>query len=83
MLLTPSPNQSMLSVFHLFARAGSVIRYAGSISRSDSVPCSGIEPWTPALGAWSLSHWTTREVPHIFFLKLIIHRVYRNLCQKL
>ena len=24
MLLTPSPNQSMLSVFHLFGRAGSV-----------------------------------------------------------
>ena len=23
----------------------------------------GIEPGPPALGAWSLSHWTTREVP--------------------
>ena len=23
----------------------------------------GIEPRPPALGAWSLSHWTTREVP--------------------
>ena len=27
------------------------------------VPSSGIEPQPPALGAWSLSHWTTREVP--------------------
>ena len=28
----------------------------------DLVPWSGIEPGPPALGAWSLSHWTTREV---------------------
>ena len=28
----------------------------------DLVPWPGIEPWTPALGAWSLNHWTTREV---------------------
>ena len=26
------------------------------------VPLPGIESWPPALGAWSLSHWTTREV---------------------
>ena len=31
------------------------------------VPWSGIEPGAPALGARSLSHWTTREVPlHVF-----------------
>ena len=28
----------------------------------DLVPWPGIEPRHPALGAWSLSHWTTREV---------------------
>ena len=28
----------------------------------DLVPQPGIEPRSPALGAWSLSHWTTREV---------------------
>ena len=27
------------------------------------VPWPGIEPGAPALGAWSLSHWITREVP--------------------
>ena len=32
------------------------------------VPWPGIEPWPPALGAWSLSHWTTKEVPDIRFL---------------
>ena len=26
-------------------------------------PWPGIEPGFPALGVWSLSHWTTREVP--------------------
>ena len=29
------------------------------------VPWPGIEPRSPALGAWSLSHWTTREVMRI------------------
>ena len=29
----------------------------------DLVPQPGIEPGPPALGAWSLTHWTTREVP--------------------
>ena len=27
------------------------------------VPSPGMEPGLPALGAWSLRHWTTREVP--------------------
>ena len=29
----------------------------------DLVPSPGIEPWPPALGVPSLTHWTTREVP--------------------
>ena len=32
-----------------------------SCSMRDLVPCPGIEPGPPALGAWSLSPWTTRE----------------------
>ena len=35
----------------------------------DLVPWPGIEPEPPALGAWSLSHWTTREVPELHTLK--------------
>ena len=31
------------------------------------VPWPGIKPRLPALGVWSLSHWTTREVPIFFF----------------
>ena len=29
------------------------------------VPQPGIEPMPPALEAWSLNHWTTREVPEM------------------
>ena len=32
-----------------------------SCSIRDLVPHPGIEPGPPALGAWSLSPWTTRE----------------------
>ena len=27
-----------------------------------------LEPGPPALGVWSLTHWTTREVPVIYIL---------------
>ena len=30
-------------------------------------PYPGIEPMLPALETWSLTHWTTREVPEIMF----------------
>ena len=33
----------------------------------DIVPQPGIEPWFPALGVRSLSHWAPREVPDINF----------------
>ena len=36
------------------------------------VPQPGIEPGPPALGAWSLNHWSAREVPAEF---LVIHCV--------
>ena len=31
----------------------------------DLVPRPGIEPGPPELGAWSLTHWTTREAPRV------------------
>ena len=34
----------------------------------DLVPRPGIEHWPPVLGAWSLTQWTTREVPELLFL---------------
>ena len=32
------------------------------------VPWPGIEPGPPALGAWSHSHWTTKEIPQYMLL---------------
>ena len=34
-----------------------------SCGMQDLVPQPGIGPGPPALGAWSLNRWTTREVP--------------------
>ena len=34
------------------------------------VPWPGMEPVPPALGTWSLSHWTTREVPVCKFFEI-------------
>ena len=50
------------------------------------VPQPGIKPGPPALGVWSLSHWTTREVPGYsvlmkFFpvIKVYLHTPYKKL----
>ena len=40
-----------------------------SCSTWDPVPWAGIGPRPLALGAWNLSHWTTREVPSHYALK--------------
>ena len=46
----------------------------------DLVPWLGIEPRLSALGAWSLSHWTTIEVaPYFFFLMNIVPNKHRRL----
>ena len=59
-------------LFIYFGSAGSSLRHAGSLvagcgllsgSMRDLVPQPGIKPGPPALGACSLTHWTTREVP--------------------
>ena len=34
----------------------------------DLVPWPGIEPWPPVMGAWSFSHWTTREPQMYLFV---------------
>ena len=33
------------------------------VGRGILFPDQGLNPWPPALGTHSLSHWTTREVP--------------------
>ena len=45
--------------------------FAAVVGMWDLVPQPGIEPWLPALGAWSLSHRTTREVLMVQFYGFI------------
>ena len=40
-----------------------------SCSMWDLVPWAGFEPGSTALGVWSLSHWTTWEVPEGLYFK--------------
>ena len=43
-----------------------------------SLGSPGIEPRSPALRAWSLSHWTTREVPVQCFVNNQLWREYMS-----
>ena len=38
----------------------------------DLVLPPGIDPGPPALGAWSLSHWTTREISALLLSSLVV-----------
>ena len=46
------------------------------------VPCPGIEPVPPAVEAWSLNHWTTREVPYTLILIACGSRILQRLKMK-
>ena len=47
-----------------------------SCSLWDLVPWLGIKPRLPALGMWSLSHWTTREVPRMGVFTVLLWYVF-------
>ena len=50
--------------FFFFGYNGSHLLHLGSLSRHvESSSWPGIEHGPPALGAWSLNHWTTKHVP--------------------
>ena len=38
----------------------------------------GIESMPPALEAWNLNHWTTREVPRSFFKNLFFNTIFKG-----
>ena len=44
----------------------------------DLVPWPGIKPGPPALQAWSLSHWTTREVPKMYSFTVVEARSLKS-----
>ena len=56
-----------------------------SCSKWDLVPWPGIEHRPPTLEAWSLSHWTTREVPRrrFFFFYFLSSRPLSTLLYKI
>ena len=80
---------------YYFGCAGSQLQHAGSLVAAcgllswgmqlrDLVPPPGIEPGPPALGAQSLTDWTTREVPNSKYLNLESGgKVYIQMCNKL
>ena len=45
----------------------------------DLALCLGSEPRPPVLGVWSLSHWTSREVPHVMSIYLYLPQNLSNL----
>ena len=57
-----------LRIFNLHC---SIQNHFFSCSMWDLVPSTGIEPGPPALGVWSLSHWTIKDV-HIYLIVFII-----------
>ena len=57
----------MKAFIYIFDCAGSSVAAC-----RDLIPWQGIEPRSPALGAWSLNHRTTKEVPYkSCFLQLL------------
>ena len=55
--------QVLLKCIHIYLAALGL-----SCSMQDLVPRPGIEPGPSALGAWSIGHWTTREVPSMYII---------------
>ena len=64
---------------YLFGCVGSELQYVASslfvavcellVVACGSSSLNKTEPRPPVLGMWSLSHWTTREVPELYTLK--------------
>ena len=67
-------------LYYLFGCNRSQSQHLGSFSCStwDLVPWPGIEPSPPTLGAQSLSHWTTRDVPRNYLMRGAQH-LYSNM----
>ena len=75
--------EAFFSNIYLFGCTGSSLLARGIFScgmwdlfswgMRDLVPWPGMKPGPPALGVWSLNHWTTREVPRqALFLPILL-----------
>ena len=79
-LRTPKVKQSQMKLpfqkyKFIYLAAPGLVEACGifSCSMCNLIPWPGIKPRTTALGAWNLSHWTTREAPKCHFC------TYKNL----
>ena len=54
-----------ISLFGCASLSWGMLDFQSSLPMWDLVPWLEIKPRPPALGVWSLSHWTTREVPRV------------------
>ena len=43
----------------------SIVAHGTSVTFELPAAACGIEPWAPASGVWTPSHWTTRDVPGV------------------
>ena len=75
-LAMPGLRSWMQDLLVAACRLFSCRRVTLSCSLWDLVPWPEISPRPSALGAWSLSHWTTREVPMPGFLYFIGQQFY-------
>ena len=75
--------KSIYLFIHLFRLHWVLVEACGLLScgmHAGSSSPPAIEPGPPALGAWSLTHWTTREVPlATYFLKVSYSWIYLGL----
>ena len=63
-----SQSHHVFLYIYLFRCTGFQLQHANSqLQQVRSSSLTGVEPGPPALGAWSLSHWTTREVSYMIF----------------
>ena len=74
-LRTPNVKQSQMKLpfqkyIFIYLAVPGLVEACGIFSCSmwNLIPWPGIKPRTTALGAWNLSHWTTKEVPKMSFL---------------
>ena len=81
----------LVSLRRVLVAAHGIFFWFFSCSMRDLDPWSGMEPRLPALGAWSLSRWTTRQVPQLLcvfnplseYVPLPLHILYEkknNVC---
>ena len=76
--ISPHPHQHLYTCnFFLFLP---FFFFSGHSMRHGDLPQPGIKPMPPAVEAWSLNHWTTREVPTLVNF-CVFGNIHTNGCE--